>query len=271
MVYEEWMALVFISPAPVQLAPFAKVNNPTMFARSILRTSAFRAPVRFVSFDAAAQPRIRIGSLAPDFKAPSTAGEINFHKYLGDSWGILFSHPADFTPVCTTELGAFSKLQGEFDARNVKLIGLSAESVQSHAEWVKDIEEISLGGKKFTFPIVGDESKEVAYKYDMVDEEGFKNLQAGQPIFTIRSVFIIDPKKTVRLIMTYPASCGRNTAEVLRVVEALQKADAKGIATGVNWTEGDDVIIPPSVSNEAAKEKFGDFKEVKPYLRFTKA
>lgn len=243
-----------------------------MFARSIIRNSAFRAPVRrFISFDANAQPRIRIGSVAPNFKAPTTAGEIDFHEYLGDSWGVLFSHPADFTPVCTTELGAFAELKPEFDARNVKLIGLSAEGVPSHKEWIKDIEEVALGGKKFSFPIIGDETKEVAYKYDMVDEAGFKNLQAGAPVFTIRSVFVIDPKKTVRLILTYPASVGRNTSEVLRVIESLQKGDAKGVVTGVNWKEGDDVIIPPSVSNEAAKEKFGSFKEVKPYLRFTKA
>lgn len=237
-----------------------------MFSRSVLRSA-----VRFVSFDAAAQPRIRIGSQAPNFKAPTTTGDIDFHQYLGDSWGVLFSHPADFTPVCTTELGAFAQLKPEFDARNVKLIGLSAESVKSHNDWVADIEEVALGGKKFTFPIIGDESKEVAFKYDMVDEDGFKNLQAGEPVFTIRSVFVIDPKKTVRLILTYPASCGRNTSEVLRVIDAMQKADSKGVATGVNWVEGDDVIIPPSVSNEAAKEKFGSFNQVKPYLRFTKA
>lgn len=243
-----------------------------MFARSIIRNSALRASSRrFISFDAASQPRIRIGSTAPNFKAPTTAGEIDFHQYLGDSWGVLFSHPADFTPVCTTELGAFAKLKPEFDARNVKLIGLSAESVPSHQKWIKDIEEVSLGGKKFTFPIIGDESKEVAYKYDMVDENGFKALQAGGPIATIRSVFIIDPKKTIRLVLTYPASVGRNTSEVLRVIDSLQKGDAKGVVTPVNWQAGDDVIIPPSVSNEAAKSKFGEFKEVKPYLRFTKA
>lgn len=243
-----------------------------MFARSIIRNAAFKAPMRrFISFDAASQPRIRIGSTAPNFKAPTTVGEIDFHEYLGNSWGVLFSHPADFTPVCTTELGAFAKLKPEFDARGVKLIGLSAEGIPSHLDWVKDIEEVVLDGQKFNFPIIGDESKEVAFKYDMVDEEGFKSIQNGQPIFTIRSVFIIDPKKTVRLILTYPASCGRNTSEVLRVVDALQTADAKGIATGVNWKAGDDVIIPPSVSNEAAKAKFGEFKEVKPYLRFTKA
>lgn len=243
-----------------------------MFARSIIRNAALKAPMRrFVSFDAASQPRIRIGSLAPNFKAPTTVGEIDFHEYLGNSWGVLFSHPADFTPVCTTELGAFAQLKPEFDARGVKLIGLSAEGIPSHLEWVKDIEEVAMGGQKFNFPIIGDESKEVAYKYDMVDEDGFKNIQAGKPVFTIRSVFVIDPKKTVRLVLTYPASCGRNTSEVLRVVDALQTADAKGIATGVNWQVGDDVIIPPSVSNEDAKAKFGEFNQVKPYLRFTKA
>lgn len=241
-----------------------------MFAR--LRNSVFKAPTRrFISFDAASQPRIRIGSIAPNFKAPTTAGEIDFHEYLGDSWGVLFSHPADFTPVCTTELGAFAQLKPEFDARNVKLIGLSAEGIPSHKEWIKDIEEVVLGGQKFTFPIIGDETKEVAYKYDMVDEAGFKNLQAGAPIATIRSVYIIDPKKTIRLVLTYPASVGRNTSEVLRVIDSLQKGDAKGVVTPVNWQVGEDVIIPPSVSNEAAKEKFGTFKEVKPYLRFTKA
>lgn len=243
-----------------------------MFSRSIIRNSAFRAPVRrFISFDAASQPRIRIGSAAPNFKAPTTVGDIDFHEYLGNSWGVLFSHPADFTPVCTTELGAFAKLKPEFDARNVKLIGLSAESIPSHKEWIKDIEEVELSGNSFTFPIIGDESKEVAFKYDMVDEAGFKSLQAGGPIATIRSVFVIDPKKTIRLVLTYPASVGRNTSEVLRVIDSLQKGDAKGVVTGVNWNVGDDVIIPPSVSNEAAKEKFGSFKEVKPYLRFTKA
>ncbi|GAV27808.1 hypothetical protein PMKS-001276 [Pichia membranifaciens] len=243
-----------------------------MFARSILRNSAFKASAkRFVSFDAASQPRIRIGSTAPNFKAPTTVGEVDFHQYLGDSWGVLFSHPADFTPVCTTELGAFAALKPEFDARNVKLIGLSAEGIPSHKEWIKDIEEVALGGKKFTFPIIGDESKEVAYKYDMVDENGFKALQSGGPIATIRSVFVIDPKKTIRLVLTYPASVGRNTSEVLRVIDSLQKGDAKGVVTPVNWQAGEDVIIPPSVSNEAAKEKFGSFSEVKPYLRFTKA
>ncbi|ANZ76897.1 BA75_03603T0 [Komagataella pastoris] len=238
--------------------------------RQFIRVPAIstRALTRSITFSAANQPRIRIGSIAPNFETETTQGKINFHDFIGDSWTILFSHPADFTPVCTTELGAFSALKPEFDSRNVKLIGLSAEPIAKHKEWIKDIEEVATGGKEFQFPIIGDESREVSYLYDMVDEEGFKNLSGGL-VLTIRSVYIIDPSKKVRLIMTYPASTGRNSAEVLRVIDALQLADKRGIATPIDWTEGQDVIIPPTVSNEDAKKKFGDFKEVKPYLRYT--
>lgn len=236
------------------------VRTPTMAPRF----------ARFMSFDAALQPRIRLGSEAPNFDVDTTEGKINFHNWIGNNWAILFSHPADFTPVCTTELGAFSKLKPEFDKRNVKLIGLSTEGVPLHKEWIKDIEEVVTNGSKFEFPIIADENLQVLYLYDMLTEQDF-NQMAKKPVFTVRLVFVIDPAKKVRLIMTYPASTGRNTAEVLRVVDALQKADAKGIATPVNWSEGDDVIIPPTVSDEAAKEKFGDFNKVKPYLRFTKA
>lgn len=181
----------------------------------------------------------------------------------------MFSHPADFTPVCTTELGAFSALKPEFDLRNVKLIGLSAEGVESHKAWIKDIEETSTGGKPFEYPIIGDESREVAFLYDMVDEEGFKNLNGGI-VQTIRSVYVIDPSKKVRVMITYPPSVGRNSAEILRVIDALQTGDSKGVVTPIDWIPGKDVIIPPSVSDEAAKEKFGEFTKVKPYLRFTK-
>lgn len=215
------------------------------------------------------QPRLRINSVAPNFDAETTQGKLNFHEYLGDSWGILFSHPADFTPVCTTELGAFAKLKPEFDKRGVKLIGLSAEDVESHKKWIADIEEIN-GLKKFTFPIIADVDKEIAFLYDMVDEEGFQNLNKG-PVATIRSVIIIDPSKKIRISFTYPPSVGRNTSEVLRVVDALQKTDAKGVVTPINWHVGDDVIIPPTVSDADATKKFGDFKKVKPYLRYTKA
>lgn len=225
--------------------------------------------VRYASFDAANQPRIRIGGTAPNFKAVTTEGNIDFHEFVGDSWTVLFSHPADFTPVCTTELGAFSTLKDEFSKRNTKLIGLSADPVESHEKWVKDIEEAATQGQKFDFPIIADKDREVAYLYDMVDEEGFKNLSKG-PVFTIRNVFIIDPKKKVRLFMVYPASTGRNTAEVLRVLDALQMTDRTGLVTPVDWTQGSDVIVPPSVSTEDAKAKYGDVKEVKSYLRFTK-
>ncbi len=243
-----------------------------MFARTIFRSTTRRVSslnaIRLLSFDAAKQPRIRIGSKAPNFEAPSTVGKLNFYNYLGDSWGILFSHPADFTPVCTTELGAFAAQKSEFDARNVKLLGLSVDPLEKHSKWVGDIEDISLGGKKFNFPIVSDNTKQVAYLYDMLTEENFRKIASG-PVTTIRSVFVIDPKKTVRLILTYPPSVGRNTDEVLRVVDSLQVGDRLKVVTGVNWKKGDDVIIPPSLSDEKAKAKFGDFKEVKPYLRYT--
>jgi peroxiredoxin (alkyl hydroperoxide reductase subunit C) len=240
-------------------------------SRVVFRSRVFAPSIcsRLYSFSASEQPRIRIGSEAPNFKVDTTQGPIDFHEFIGNNWAILFSHPADYTPVCTTELGAFSKMKPEFDARGVKLIGLSTEGVESHKGWIKDIEEVVTENEKFNFPIIADESKEIAFKYDMVTEQDFKNLSSGM-VATVRSVFVIDPKKTVRLIMTYPASTGRNTAEVLRVVDALQLADKKGIATPVDWTEGQDVIIPPTVSDEAAKEKFGDFKKIKPYLRYTK-
>lgn len=226
--------------------------------------------MRFIrTFKQEEQPRLRINSLAPNFTAETTVGKVNFHEYIGNSWAVLFSHPADFTPVCTTELGAFVKLKPEFDKRNVKLIGLSAEGVESHQKWIKDIEEISQLDK-FTFPIIGDVDREVAFLYDMVDEEGFKNLNNGI-VATIRSVYIIDPSKKIRLIITYPASVGRNSSEVLRVIDALQKGDSKGVVTPIDWQPGQDVIIPPTVSDADASKKFGDFTTVKPYLRFTKA
>ncbi|CAK9436461.1 uncharacterized protein LODBEIA_P10190 [Lodderomyces beijingensis] len=227
-------------------------------------------PFRFYSFTQAEQPRIRIGSTAPNFQVETTKGAIDFHEYVNGNWVILFSHPADYTPVCTTELGAFSRLKPEFDKRGVKLIGLSTEGVESHQGWIKDIEEVETNGDAFQFPIIADGKREVAYKYDMVTEDDFKNLQAGKPVATVRTVFIIDPAKKIRLIMTYPASTGRNTEEVIRVIDALQLADGKGIATPVDWTVGKEVIIPPTVSDEDAKAKFGDFRKVKPYLRYAK-
>ncbi|CAN6648402.1 peroxiredoxin Prx1p, mitochondrial [Trichomonascus vanleenenianus] len=229
------------------------------------------AMVRFnSSFAADKQPRVRIGSVAPNFKAVTTQGDIDFHDFIGDSWTILFSHPADFTPVCTTELGAFAALKDEFTKRNTKLIGLSSDPIESHHEWVKDIEEAATQGKKFDFPVIADADRKIAYLYDMVDEEGFKNLAKG-PVFTIRNVFIIDPAKKVRLFMVYPASTGRNTAEVLRVLDALQLTDRTGLVTPVDWTKGQDVIVPPSVKTADAEAKYGkeNVREVKSYLRYT--
>ncbi|KAG9580944.1 hypothetical protein KCU77_g11390, partial [Aureobasidium melanogenum] len=213
------------------------------------------------------QPRIRLGSVAPDFSAKTTEGEIkSFHEWIGDSWAILFSHPADYTPVCTTELGAFAKLKNEFDARGVKMIGLSANDLGSHEGWIKDINEIA--NTNLQFPIIADHDRKVAFLYDMINQEDLDDAAKKSIAFTIRSVFVIDPQKKVRLTMMYPASTGRNSAEVLRVIDSLQTADKKGIATPINWQVGEDVIVPPSVSTEDAKKKFNNVRELKPYLRY---
>lgn len=213
------------------------------------------------------QQTLRLGSKAPDFSAESSNGKISFHEYLGDSWGILFSHPDDFTPVCTTELGAFAKLEPEFTKRNVKLVGLSANDTDSHREWIKDIDEVN--SCKLTFPVVADPERKIALAYDMIDHQDTTNVDAKGLALTIRSVFIIDPKKTIRLIMSYPASTGRNTAEVLRVVDSLQTGDKNRVTTPVNWNPSDDVIVAPTVSDEEAKKLFPRFRTIKPYLRFT--
>jgi alkyl hydroperoxide reductase subunit AhpC len=212
-------------------------------------------------------PPLRLGSIAPNFKADTTTGPIDFHEFIGNSWVILFSHPADFTPICTTELGAFAKLEPDFAARGVKLIGLSANGLKSHEDWIKDINEVT--GSDLKFPIIADPERKVAYLYDMVDYQDTTNVDEKGLALTIRSVFIIDAKKTIRLILTYPASTGRNTAEVLRVIDALQTTEKKGVTTPINWLPGDDVVIPPTVSTEDAKKKFEEVRIVKPYLRFT--
>lgn len=210
---------------------------------------------------------LRLGSTAPNFKADTSNGPIDFHEFLGDSWGILFSHPDDFTPVCTTELGAFAKLEPEFTKRNVKLIGLSCNDTSSHKAWIKDIDEVA--GSKLSFPIIADPERKVAVTYDMLDHQDATNVDKKGLPFTVRSVFIIDPKKTIRLILTYPASTGRNTAEVLRVVDSLQTGDKYRVTTPINWVPGDDVIVAPPVSDEEAKKIFPKFRAVKPYLRLT--
>ncbi|GKZ81355.1 peroxiredoxin 1 [Aspergillus niger] len=223
---------------------------------------------RFLATIPQEQPRLRLGSTAPNFKALTTHGEIDFHEFIGNSWAILFSHPADFTPVCTTELGAFAKMKNEFEKRGVKMIGLSANDLSSHDQWIDDINEVA--NTNVQFPIIADADRKVAFLYDMVDQRDLDNIAEKGIPFTIRSVFIIDPEKKIRLTMSYPASTGRNSAEVLRVIDSLQTADRKGIATPIDWQVGEDVIVPPSVSTEDAKKKFGEVRELKPYLRYTK-
>ncbi|ANF56217.1 peroxiredoxin [Halotalea alkalilenta] len=202
---------------------------------------------------------LRLGDTAPDFTQRSTAGDISFHQWLGDSWAILFSHPKDFTPVCTTELGEVSRLKPEFDKRNTKAIGLSVDSLEEHERWKGDIEETQ--GHGLNFPLLADGDRKVASLYDMIHPNANDTL-------TVRSVFIIDPNKKVRLILTYPASAGRNFQEILRALDSLQLTDKEKVATPVNWKEGDKVIIVPSLSNEDAEKLFPQgWDEKKPYLR----
>ncbi len=204
---------------------------------------------------------LQLGDIAPDFEADSTVGKIKFHSWLGDSWAVLFSHPKDFTPVCTTELGATAKLKDEFARRGVKVIGLSVDSVDDHLAWKRDIEQTS--GSKVEFPMIADPDLKVANLYGMIHPNASDR-------FTVRSVFVIDPKKKVRLTLNYPASAGRNFDEILRVIDSLQLTDQFKVATPVNWKQGQDVIIVPSVSNDDAKKLFpAGWKEVKPYLRVT--
>ncbi|MBO0724614.1 MAG: peroxiredoxin [Blastocatellia bacterium] len=203
---------------------------------------------------------LRIGEVVPDFSADTTEGPIkSFHEWIGDGWAILFSHPKDFTPVCTTELGYVAKLKPEFDKRGVKVLGLSVDPVDSHKKWAKDIEETQ--GTALNFPVIADLEQKVARLYDMIHPE-------VSDVFTVRTVYIIGPDKKVKALITYPASTGRNFDEILRVVDSIQLTAKYSVATPVNWKQGDDVIIVPAVSDEAAKEKFpGGWKTLKPYLR----
>ncbi|KAF9287819.1 hypothetical protein BGZ68_001236 [Mortierella alpina] len=209
---------------------------------------------------------LRLGSIAPDFEAETTKGPIKFHEFIGDSWVVLFSHPADFTPVCTTELGLVARLQPEFEERNVKVIGLSANGLESHHDWIKDINEVNNVDLKF--PIIADADRKISTLYDMLDYQDITNLDNKGIPFTVRSVFIIDPKKTIRLTISYPASTGRNFDEILRVVDSLQLGDKNRITTPGNWKKGEDVIVHPSVSNKEAETLFPGYRTVKPYLRF---
>lgn len=204
---------------------------------------------------------VRIGDEAPNFTAETTEGEINFYDYLGESWGVLFSHPKDFTPVCTTELGAVAHLKPEFDKRDVKVIGLSIDPSESHEKWAADIEETQ--GAKVNFPLIADYDKKVADLYDMIHPN-------ASDTATVRSVFVIGPDKKIKLSLTYPASTGRNFDEILRVIDSLQLTANHSVATPANWKDGEDVIIVPAVSDEDAKAKFPKgFTAVKPYLRIT--
>ena len=211
---------------------------------------------------------LRINDTAPDFEQDSTAGKIKFHDYLGDSWGILFSHPKDFTPVCTTELGYMARLKPEFDKRNTKILGLSVDPVGNHEKWAKDIEETQ--GAKVNYPLIGDSDLRVAKAYDMLPAAAGNTSEGRTPAdnATVRSVFIIGPDKKVKAMLTYPMSTGRNFDEVLRLLDSCQLTAKHTVATPVNWKQGEDVIIPPSVSDEQAKAKFpGGWKTLKPYLR----
>ncbi len=204
---------------------------------------------------------LRLGDEVPDFTQESTQGPIHLYDWMGDGWAVLFSHPADFTPVCTTELGMVAALKPEFDKRNVKVIGLSVDPVESHKKWSEDIAETQ--GSTLNFPLLADADRKVAQLYDMIHP-------SADSTATVRSVFIIDPKKKLRLTLTYPAPTGRNFDELLRVIDSLQLTDNEKVATPANWKDGDDVVILPSISNEEAKKLFPKgYKELKPYLRMT--
>ena len=204
---------------------------------------------------------LRLGDIAPDFEANTTQGPIKFHEWLGDSWGLLFSHPADFTPVCTTELGKTALLKGEFEKRNVKVLAVSVDDLDSHHRWIPDINEVN--NTEVNFPIIADEGRQVAHLYDMIHPNASEKA-------TVRSVFVIGPDKKIKLTLTYPASTGRNFNEILRVIDSLQLTANYSVATPADWKEGDDVIVVPAVSTEDPQKKFTKgLNIVKPYLRYT--
>lgn len=213
---------------------------------------------------------LRINDVAPDFTADSTAGKLNFHDWIGDSYAILFSHPKDFTPVCTTEFGAVAQLSQEFAERNTKVMGVSVDSVDDHQKWKQDIE--AFAGAPADFPIIDDASLAVSKLYNMLPAEAYlPDGRTPADSATVRTVFIIGPDKKVRLMMTYPMTVGRNFAEILRALDALQATDGVPVATPANWVPGEDVIVALSLNDEQAKEKFGDLNIKLPYLRFAKA
>lgn len=214
---------------------------------------------------------LRINDQAPDFTVETTQGTINFHEWIGDSWAVLFSHPKDFTPVCTTELGYMASIQPEFEKRNCKIIGLSIDPVDDHKKWIKDVEEV--GATQVTYPVIADTDLKVAKLYNMfpADETGSAEGRTALTNATVRSVFVVGPDKNIKLMLTYPMTTGRNFDEILRVIDSMQLTASHKVATPVNWQQGEDVIIVPAVSNEDAEKMFPDgWETVKPYLRKTK-
>ena len=210
--------------------------------------------------------QLAIGSTAPDFTAETTQGDINFHDWIGDSYAVLFSHPKDYTPVCTTELGEVARLKPEFDKRNTKVIGLSVDKVGDHHGWSQDIKDVS--GHEVSFPMIGDYDLKVSKLYNMLPaEETNTEGRTAATNATVRTVYIIGPDKKIKAMLIYPMSSGRNFQEILRLLDSIQLTAKHPIATPVNWNHGDDVIVAPSLADDAAKERFGDFKTVKPYLR----
>lgn len=212
---------------------------------------------------------LKIGDTAPDFEAETTEGRIRFHEWIGGSWAVLFSHPKDFTPVCTTELGYMAKLQPEFAKRNVKIIGLSVDPVSNHAKWAADIEETQ--GAKVNYPMIGDPQLKIAKLYGMLPGDAGESCEGRTPAdnATVRTVFVVGPDKKIKLQLAYPMSTGRNFDEILRVIDSMQLTAKHKVATPVNWKQGDDVIITSAVSNEEAAQKFPGFRTIKPYLRVT--
>jgi alkyl hydroperoxide reductase subunit AhpC len=213
---------------------------------------------------------LRINDLAPDFTAETTQGPVHFHKWMGNGWAILFSHPKDFTPVCTTELGYMARLAPEFAKRNTKIIGLSVDPVASHGKWAAEIEETQ--GAKVDYPMIGDPTLEIAKLYDMLPADAGTTSEGRTPATnaTVRTVFVVGPDKKIKLMLSYPMSTGRNFDEVLRVLDSLQLTALHSVSTPVNWKPGEDVIIPAALSDEAAKEKYPGFRTVNRYLRYTK-
>lgn len=210
---------------------------------------------------------LRINDVAPDFTADTTQGSIHFHEWIGDGWAVLFSHPKDFTPVCTTELGAMAGLEGEFAKRGVKILGLSVDPVESHSKWSQDIEDV--GGHKVTYPLIGDPELKVAKLYDMLAADAGETSEGRTPALNapVRTVFVIGPDKRIKLQLSYPMTTGRNFDEILRVVDSIQLTSKHKVATPANWKQGDDIILTAAVSPEEAESKFPGYKTVKPYLR----